>query len=109
MVAASPELEAHNAIPLIVGGGNRSQAEGVVKAAKANPAYVLFDEERVVYKTYALDHVFFNMIQESAAFVIDSVGMVRVAYVTHNAMTWLSPQRLKQITDTLKDMNAPSR
>lgn len=105
MVAASPEFQKHNIVTLVIGPGTRGQAEHLVQALNADPAHVLFDETGKTYKTYWLERVFFSMIQQSAALVVDMQGVVRVAIVANNPRSWLDPQRLQPINDILAELN----
>ena len=105
LVAASSEFQAHHAVSLIVGPGNRTQAERLVETLKADPAHVLYDERRTVYETYSLEQVFLSLIQQSAVFIIDGQGVVRFALVANNPLSWLNPQRIKQVNDLLDELN----
>ncbi len=71
--------------------------------------HVLYDEKRTVYEVYSLERVFLSLIQQSAVFVIDGQGTVRVALVASNPQSWLNPQRIKQVNGLLDELNPGGR
>jgi len=44
------------------------------------------------------------MIQQSAALVVDTQGVVRVAILANNPRSWLDPQRMQPINDILSEL-----
>jgi hypothetical protein len=86
---------------LIIGHGKRSQAEQLVAALKADPARILYDEQGAVYKAYSLERVFFSLLQQSAALVIDKQGVVRIAIVANNPQAWLNPKQIHKVNAVL--------
>jgi len=103
---AAPEFEAHNTVSLIVGPGQRKQAERLVEALHADPARVFYDEERKAYAAFSLERVFLSLLQQSAALIIDKRGIVRLAVVAANPMDWLNPRRIKQLTAALDELDS---
>ncbi len=101
LAAATPELAARSTKVLIIGPGSHPTAERMAKAIKADPGQVLFDESGEVYDRYMLDKVFLSLIQRSAAFIIDSQGVIRYAYVVTNVMTWLNSKSFTNLLATL--------
>lgn len=90
---------------MIVGPGSRKQAESLVAVFHADPARVMYDEDRTAYATFSLERVFLSLIQQSAALIIDKRGIVQLAVVTNNAMTWLNPKQIKRIKAALDELD----
>ncbi len=101
LAAATPELAARSTKVLIIGPGSRGNAERVAKSVKADPGQVLYDQTGEVYDKYMLDKVFLSLIQRSAAFIIDSQGVIRYAYVVTNVMNWLNSKSFTNLLATL--------
>ncbi len=76
----------------------------MAKATKADPAIVLYDESGSAYDQYMLDKVLFALIQKSAAFIIDSQGVIRYAYVVANALNWLRSESFQTLLGTLESL-----
>src|SRR5262245_35385118 len=69
------QLQDQNVEVLVVGGGERKDAERLSKLLNL-PYAVLADPDRSVYARYALDKVLIA-IQRSGTFLIDKAGIVR--------------------------------
>jgi peroxiredoxin len=104
LAAAAPDFAARNTQVLIIGPGSRQDAERLVKAIKANPGQVLYDETGEVYDRYMLDKVFLSLLQRSAAFIIDPQGVLRYAYVVTNALRWLNSKSFTDLLTTLDSL-----
>ena len=79
-----------------------------MKTLNADPTRVLYDETGTAYKSYWLERVFFSMIQQSAALVVDTQGIVRFALVANNPRSWTDPQRMQPISEIMDELKPRS-
>ncbi|MEO8612925.1 MAG: peroxiredoxin family protein [Chloroflexota bacterium] len=93
------QLKAQNVEVLVIGGGERKDAERLSKLL--NLTYpVLADPDRSVYARYALDKVLIA-IQRSGTFLIDQQGIVRYIHQATNPNASLNKSELMQAIEGL--------
>jgi len=72
------ELERHNAIAIVIGGGTELAATLATRWLKL-PWPILRDPERAAYRAYGLDRSL-GLIQQSGTMVVDAEGILRYAH-----------------------------
>lgn len=95
------QLKAQNVEVLVIGGGERKDAERLSKLLNL-PYPVLADSDRSVYERYALDKVLIA-IQRSGTFLIDQQGIVRYIHQVTNPGASLNKSELMQVIEELQN------
>jgi peroxiredoxin Q/BCP len=97
------QLKTQNVEVLVIGGGERKDAERLSKLLNL-PYLVLADTNRSVYERYALDKVLIA-IQRSGTFLVDQQGIVRYIHQVTNPNASLNKSEL---IDAIEGLQNPS-
>lgn len=94
------QLQTQDVEVLVIGGGNREDAERLSRTLKL-PFPVLADPDRSVYESYGLNKALL-LIQRSGTFLIDRQGIVRYIHQVTNPQASVDKAELLREVEQLQ-------